>query len=50
MPTSATWSLNTNAFNVPQITTGLTFGIANAQTSSHVHENIARVGINYRFW
>jgi outer membrane immunogenic protein len=42
--------VNANAFNIAQNTTGLNFGVANAQTSSHVHENIARVGINYRFW
>jgi outer membrane immunogenic protein len=42
--------VNTNGFNIAQNTTGLNFGVANAQTTSHVHENIARVGINYRFW
>jgi len=42
--------VNTNAFNIAQVTTGLNFGVATAQSSSHVHENIARVGINYRFW
>jgi outer membrane immunogenic protein len=25
-------------------------GSATAQTTSHLHENIARVGVNYRFW
>jgi outer membrane immunogenic protein len=42
--------VNTNAFNVVQVTTGLTGSSVTAQTSSHFHENIARVGINYRFW
>jgi hypothetical protein len=32
------------------VTTGLAFGNATAQTTAHVHENIARVGLNYRFW
>ena len=25
-------------------------GTATAQTSTHFHDNIARVGVNYRFW
>jgi outer membrane immunogenic protein len=45
-----TLSLNTNALIAPQVATGLTFGSATAQTSAHVHENVARVGVNYRFW
>jgi outer membrane immunogenic protein len=29
---------------------GLVFSQANVQTQTHVHENIARVGVNYKFW
>src|SRR5262249_15447510 len=43
-------TINTNALINPQLATGLSFGVANAQSTTHVHENIARVGINYRFW
>jgi opacity protein-like surface antigen len=34
----------------PQAGTGLVFGSATAQTTMHVHENIARVGVNYKLW
>jgi outer membrane immunogenic protein len=37
------------AVNV-QATTGLIQGQATVQTTSHVHENIARIGVNYKFW
>jgi outer membrane immunogenic protein len=42
--------VNTNAFNVLQASTGLTGSSVTAQTSARVHENIARIGVNYRFW
>jgi outer membrane immunogenic protein len=42
--------VNTNALINPQLSTGNSFGVATAQTTTHVHENIARVGFNYRFW
>jgi outer membrane immunogenic protein len=42
--------VNTNPLINPQVATGLSFGTATAQSTSHVHENIARVGVNYRFW
>jgi outer membrane immunogenic protein len=31
-------------------TTGAVYSTANANVSAHVNDNIARVGINYRFW
>jgi outer membrane immunogenic protein len=42
----------TTSNSAVQITgaTGLVVGSANVQANSHVHENIARVGVNYRFW
>jgi outer membrane immunogenic protein len=42
--------VNTQPSTINQVTTGLPFGQATTQTTSHVHENTARVGINYRFW
>jgi len=42
--------VNTNTMTIGQNATGLAFGNATAQTTSHFHENIARAGINYRFW
>ncbi len=42
--------INTNALINPQLATGLTFGTANVQTATHFHENIARVGVNYKLW
>jgi outer membrane immunogenic protein len=42
--------VNTQPSTISQVTTGLAFGNATAQTTAHVHENIARVGLNYRFW
>jgi outer membrane immunogenic protein len=42
--------VNTNALIAPQTATGLSFGTATALTTVHLHENVARVGINYRFW
>jgi outer membrane immunogenic protein len=43
-------SINTNALINPQLSTGSSFGVATARTTTHVHEDIARVGVNYRFW
>ena len=43
-------TLNTNALLLPQVSTGLVGGSATVNTTTHVHDNIARVGVNYRFW
>jgi outer membrane immunogenic protein len=46
----STVSINTNALINPQLSTGSSFGVATAHTATHVHEDIARVGVNYKFW
>jgi outer membrane immunogenic protein len=43
-------TINTSALIAPQTATGLTFGSATANINTHIHENIARVGVNYKFW
>jgi outer membrane immunogenic protein len=44
-------TINTGTIlNATAIGPAATYGTATAQTTSHVHENIARVGVNYRFW
>jgi outer membrane immunogenic protein len=43
-------TVNNNLLFAPQFSSGGAFGTATAQTNTHIHENIARVGVNYRFW
>ena len=44
-------SYNTNALINPFLAAGGgNFSVANANQTAHIHDNIARVGVNYRFW
>ena len=43
-------SFNTNALISPLAPAGLVFSSANVNQNVHIRENIARVGVNYRFW
>jgi outer membrane immunogenic protein len=43
-------TVNTNALIAPQLSTGGAFGTANVTANTHLHENIARVGINWKPW
>ena len=42
---------NTNALISPFAGAGGgNFSVANVNQTVHIHDNIARVGVNYRFW
>ena len=41
---------NTNALINPVSPAGTSLSVASANQSVHIHDNIARVGVNYRFW
>jgi outer membrane immunogenic protein len=43
-------TLNTSTLFAPQVGTGLTYGAATANVNAHVHDNIARVGVNWKLW
>jgi outer membrane immunogenic protein len=43
-------SFNTNALINPVAPAGTSLSVASANQTVHFHDNIARVGVNYRFW
>ena len=50
MPIPATRWVNTDALQSIVLPADTVFGNARAQTTSRLHGNIARVGVNYGFW